>query len=415
MSCNTKSKGVALAHRMSDSISSKDQNDVGLFLRSVIRGEASSVALDETLAKAVVDAACFHGIGKFLFDWFKGNGGSAEIREESLEKLRHYNRESALKVLKLAGEAVRLSKRLKQLGVDHCVIKGPAVALLYYPELSHRDFCDLDLVVKLHDLERVRKCMTAMGYLPEVDLKDAALKEWYRENIEFNYQDLERGMHVEFHWGILPSRNSFDLGSDLVLKECRPVDFFQAEVEVPTDAMHLLILSAHACKHAWSRLIWLKDIEYLLNSCRDLDWEQTEELAASVGGVRMLRLAVYLARNLTGAYVNPRWGQVLDGDRKVRRLAEDAEEWMFNDGSKVSLKKKMAKKLFLYRCRERFQDRLRMTKWFVGWVLRPNDQDRSVVKLPSFLAFSYWLIRPVRLFFTYVFGGKGKGKDYRPF
>ena len=67
-------------------------------------------------------------------------------------------------------------------------------------------------------------------------------------------------------------------------------------MKTPSPADQVLILSAHAAKHVWGRLIWLCDIARLMN-LPTLDWDGIESQAAKLGIRRIVTVTMLLSQD----------------------------------------------------------------------------------------------------------------------
>src|SRR5262249_50379280 len=62
----------------------------------------------------------------------------------------------------------------------------------------------------------------------------------------------------------------------------------------------LVVLSAHAAKHVWERLIWLCDLARLVSS-PSMNWERVWLESERLGIVRILQVSILLAHRMLGA------------------------------------------------------------------------------------------------------------------
>jgi len=64
----------------------------------------------------------------------------------------------------------------------------------------------------------------------------------------------------------------------------------------------MLVLCAHAAKHAWTQLSWIRDIGQLSKS-QQHDWAAIFNRPEQVGICRILAVSLALANNLFGAEI----------------------------------------------------------------------------------------------------------------
>src|SRR5690606_12144947 len=61
-----------------------------------------------------------------------------------------------------------------------------------------------------------------------------------------------------------------------------------------------IYLCLHGSRHGWERLGWICDVNELINSTPDIDWESIMSEAERIGCRKVLGLSIYLVRELFG-------------------------------------------------------------------------------------------------------------------
>ena len=83
---------------------------------------------------------------------------------KTLRLLQAKREQNRLAVLKLMAELVRVTERLDREGIRSISLKGPALGLSLYGDLSLRTSKDLDLLVDRRDVEAAERVLLDMGY-----------------------------------------------------------------------------------------------------------------------------------------------------------------------------------------------------------------------------------------------------------
>ncbi len=153
----------------------------------------------------------------------------------------------------------------------------------------------------------------------------------------------------------------------------------------------VLVLSAHAAKHVWGRLVWLCDIARIMG-LPTLDWTWIASQAKSLGIVRILRVTMFLANRLLGSTIPPAAQASLPEDPGTPELVDEiqahiASEAAFNVESLAYFR-------LMMRLRERPLDRLRFLQRL---ALTPGPSEWQSVRLPAPLFPLYRLVRLSRL------------------
>ena len=120
----------------------------------------------------------------------------------------------------------------------------------------------------------------------------------------------------------------------------------------------LLYLCIHGAKHWWIQLKWVVDVDRCVRVAHDLDWQVLFARARERGCVRVVLLALFLARQTCGLELPERVNIELQSDPKVVILARRvARFWPPPNNFYPSLFWKLS---YLLACRERLSDQIGM-------------------------------------------------------
>jgi Uncharacterised nucleotidyltransferase len=187
------------------------------------------------------------------------------------------------------------------------VLKGPGLARTIYPSPSHRPYDDIDLTVAPTDEEAACEELTALGFS---ELKDEAEAAWQSRvgsvpgTVGYHRRFQADGGIVELH------TEPLQLGLPPLCEDGR----WERANQMPGLPHCLMLgpedqlvqLSVHAQKHGFSRLIWLKDLDLLLNAyATKLDWELIQRVSHEEGVASSVWYALHLTRLLLGTNVPP--------------------------------------------------------------------------------------------------------------
>ena len=89
--------------------------------------------------------------------------GVLDLTAEQLAELGQLDRIVQGQALRAERLTLDLCDALRDAGVDHLVLKGPALAHGYYPDPAHRPFTDVDLLVRGEDLDAVLALLRVAG------------------------------------------------------------------------------------------------------------------------------------------------------------------------------------------------------------------------------------------------------------
>ena len=327
------------------------------------------------------------------------------VPKEILRKLDRDFSAHARRNLFFTGELLKLLALMQENGIRAVAYKGPVLSASAYGNVVLRSFIDLDILVHDRDIPRAKELLLSKGFETRTQLtktqEEAHLRSRDEKDIVFVRPDLP--ISVELHWAIA-SLSLFPLDSGLLWERLETITFGGATVSNLRAEDMLLILCVHGAKHSFTRLEWICDIAELIRANPDMDWNEVTERAASLGTTRMLSLGLFLATNLLAADVPRTVARNIDADPKVKSLASRVMASLFSDTTNLS--HGFVDVTFIGNLREKRSDRigLRLQSYIHNFwkAVSPNVEDKEFLRLPAFLAFLYYVVRPVRL--AYVYG-----------
>jgi hypothetical protein len=303
-------------------------------------------------------------------------------------ELEGFCKSTAQKNLLMAGELLRLLRSFNENEVPVVTFKGPTLAEAVYGDLSLREFCDLDLLIRGQDLTRAEDILLSYGYtaqFPDRDYRTAFLS--YHGQYAFRHG--QGDLWVDLHW---------QLSQDGVVLPLRAAEVWPRLIEetiagrpVPSLAHDdlALFLAAHGTKEGWRRLQWLCDFAEFLHRYQDLDWIAILERAARSHSSRQLLLAIELAATLLDAPAPAELLETARNSSAVQSLAWRAREGMLLTAPKGSWEFR-----FGLDTHDKWVHRLLPIKAF---LTTRTVGDHQAMPLPKSLWGLYYFTRPFRL------------------
>ena len=303
-------------------------------------------------------------------------------------ELEGFCKSNAEKNLLLALELLRLLRSFNENEVPVVAFKGPILAEAVYGDLSLREFCDLDLLIRVQDLAKAEDILLACGYtaqFPDRDYRTAFLSY----HGQYAFRRGQGDLWVDLHWQFSQDGAVFPLQATEVWP--RLIEETVAGRTVPSLAHddQALFLAAHGTKEGWRSLLWLCDFAEFLRRYQDLDWIVILERAARSHSSRQLLLAIELAATLLDA---PAPAELLDQARNssaVQSLARRAREGMLLTAPKGSWEFR-----FGLNTHDKWLHRLLPIK---ALLTTRTVGDYQAMPLPKSLWGLYYLTRPFRL------------------
>lgn len=189
-----------------------------------------------------------------------------------------------------------VSGRCAAAGIEHRVLKGPALAHSAYPSPDRRSFADVDLLVRGDDFDRTVATLVAAGGRRRFDEPRPGFTRRFGKGAAVTIDHLD----VDLHRTLAPGPFGLTVALD---------DLFVAPTPVPIGGRTLLGLGAtarflHACMHAVlgdpvPRLVPLRDVAQLARTTA-LDVDAVLAAAARWRVRAVVQRAVRLSRHALG-------------------------------------------------------------------------------------------------------------------
>ena len=278
--------------------------------------------------RALVNLARWHGVSP-LVAFNLSHCGLPPSAAEGVSELRGDLERNAFDATRLLMELAGTIRLLADRGIRSVPFKGAALAESAYGKVWLRQFSDLDLLVEPDTVLAAKEALVERGYASKPGI--SALQEAVhvlRSPFAYSFTLLREGgpMAIDLHWRVaeaghpaFPRRlnEPWDRLIEATLGGA-PVKLFG-----PVDT--LLLISAHAAKHGWSRLRWICDIAEVLRSQPDIDWVDALSCASGSGpiGERTLLTSAGLAARLYQSTLPPEVGALIAADRAVQALLNE--------------------------------------------------------------------------------------------
>lgn len=308
-----------------------------------------------------------------------------------LASLRQNYERNIHKSLFLTRELIRILDCLDGLAIDVIPYKGVVLAEVYYGDMALRKSGDMDLFVRREDVTRIKRAVRALGYTPRVLIPEDAEHDYIDSGYECTFDSAAGINLLELQWALQPRFYAVDFDMDGLFERAVTVSVADRYVKTPSPEDLLLILSVHAAKHVWGRLIWLCDIAQIIKR-ENLDWDWIQSQSQELGIKRILHITLLLMHRFLATPVPAPIKDAVIADRAAldftERIATSVAAGVTYEEEKLSYFRLMM------RLRERPLDRLR---FLVRLTFTPGPGEWEALRLPKSLFGFYRLVRLGRL------------------
>lgn len=261
-------------------------------------------------AMGLAHVAVEHGVAGWLLERLVSDYGDWGVTEVVRGRLLDAAHDALVRSAAMIGVMGRMSKVLREGGVEPIVLKGLAVLREYYPDMAMRDQGDIDILILNGDEGRATEMLMADG-AEETRHRVSALDAIRNHLAALRY----RGITVEIHRNLA----RHDVGSVSAIRDIGGhVERTRYGYSVLDSRAMLCHLAIHAASHyrrGATELKFFVDVALVVARASDVAGFVRECMALAPGARGDIRYAVGLAMNLL-----PRGKRELLGKMGMRRI-----------------------------------------------------------------------------------------------
>jgi hypothetical protein len=314
-----------------------------------------------------------------------------DIPQTIFNRLKELSQLNSRFNLLLTGELVKLQRLFQSHDVSVVPFKGPILAACVYGDIGLRQFSDLDFLVRKQDVFKAGEILISAGYLPRYRLGATQRAAMVEQRCEEAFDRDDDATTVDLHWSVIPARFSFAPDTDEIWGRLERVSLLGSEVLTVAPEDLVMLLSVHGAKHAWERLSWICDLAELIRARASIDWGSVIETASRNGGQRILFLGLFLASDLLSAPLPTDVFERVRADSRVKLLAAKVYANLFRGIDRQC--GVLETDRFYLQSMTRLKDRVHLCLDH----LKPTPLEWQMVRLPHYLSFFYYPLRPVRI------------------
>jgi hypothetical protein len=323
------------------------------------------------------------------------------IPKAILNELKTQYQINLLRNMFLTRVLFQLLDLFKENGISAVPFKGPVLSAMAYRDLSLRQFSDLDILIHKRDIHRAKSVLVSQGYHPMFQRTAQEEAFLLQSNRAYPFVRDDGRVAIDLQWSIALEPFSFPRDPECLWENLKPFTFEGRTVYTfPLEDL-LPILCVHGAKHIWNQLLWISDIAELIDVCHETDWKKIRLRAQRLGDRNMLLIGVCLASRLFETTLPENVVEGLQAEPKAKLLARRMGDRLFSE-RRNSLEFDVELWSFHLRMKKgTFWDRVRYPLSSLQKLVTPNQKDKMFLRLPQFLSFFYYVLRPIRLFREY--------------
>ena len=345
--------------------------------------------LDKVEWEALLRLANDHGTSSLLYqNCLKVKD---DIPTQVVEQLRQRHETNIRKSLFFSRELIRILDCLDGLGIETIAYKGVVLSEAYYVDMAMRQSGDIDLFVHSSDVARIKESVLTLGYAPRVSIPDAAWKNYLASGYECTFDSPAGQNFLELQWALQPRFYAVDFDMDKLFQRAVNVTVAGRDMKTLSPEDLLLVLSVHAAKHVWERLIWLCDIARIIRLA-NLDWTAVQSRTRQYGIKRILHITLLLTNRFLAEPIPKSIESAVLADQNARIMADEIAAAV---RAGVSYEEQQLSYFrLMMRLRERKADRVR---FLTRLTFTPGPGEWHAIRLQKVLFPLYRVVRLARL------------------
>jgi hypothetical protein len=333
-----------------------------------------------------IDIAYVHGVFPLVYKTLKDY--DRYIDQIVLKNMKSYNIDIVKQNMLMSAELIKVMKLLEENNIEAIAFKGPALAQMAYGDITLRQYCDLDILIKEEDVYKVYK-LFKKDFRRSLHITSAQEKKWFKYAHDLGLIN-KNGIHIEFHWRMLDSDHPVNLND---------IDFFYIKnfitiknqaIQIISNEEFLVYLCIHGSKHMFERIEWIIDIDKFITS-QNINWDKFNKLLDNKNYKRFVELGLYLANFLFDTPIN----RQISNDKNISIVKIHIFNLWSNTTVDFNNKNNIKYMLKLF---SNYMDKL---KYIHKIYLKPTFTEYRYINLPEFLYILYYPVRQYLLMKKY--------------
>lgn len=295
----------------------------------------------------------------------------------------------------MTSELMKVVKILEENNIESISFKGPVLSQLAYGDVVSRQYCDLDILVDENNIDKVCNLLKEKNY----QFDELLFKKIFENKSIFHDITIykENIVNIEFHWRLFSDEYKTDFTSLNLNDYVTYSSISNIQLKIFKNELTLLYLSIHGTKHNWERVEWLVDIVKLVENTQ-LNWNEVFYIARVTKNEKILFTTLKLCVNILDLQLSDLVKTKFD--KKIEQFAKSFENLFIERFNNTLLQEEGSKNIskIQYDLLETNDSKIA----FIISLLKPTQLEYSLIKLPKYLNFVYYVIRPFNVIFRKI-------------
>ena len=311
-----------------------------------------------------------------------------------------YMRQTYMDIVKqnmlMTSELLKIVQLLEENNIATIAFKGPTLSKSAYGDITLRQYVDLDILIDKKNIEQAYQILLSKEYSTSIEYSYLNNDLYIEKNSDIQF--FKKNILLELHWKLFKNQFTQKTKNINMFDNIKNISIKDYDIKIFSDEILLVYLCMHGSKHLWERIEWIIDIDKLITNAKYLDWNKIKKFSKKFDSEIMLELGLYLSSKYFGTQI-PKERLNIRNNNLMNKLEKyTLKEWQFNlEGNET----KNNYKKFIYHFN--LKDTMLIKMSFVFQTFFPlTNGDISVISLPKYLYFTYYIIKPFRLLIKYI-------------
>lgn len=319
-----------------------------------------------------------------------------EIPPSVYQKLVDYRLAHSRKALNYAVHAIRIYQQFTANTISHCFFKGPLLSLELYHDIGYRNFGDIDILVDKKDVEKAKTILEELDFrciYPKIKLTAKQKKINYSISHHYHFVHPVQSIDIELHWSITNPQSYFGVETKEILSNTRKLKVSNYELPYLSKIENLVYQAAHGSIHQWYRLFWLKDFSRLITLATPHEIKEAYQLSKKL----KLNHSFIQACKLSNLIYKTDLPDAIDLKINRNLIRIPLHSIHSTDLNQRGIKGKIGSIFYRLKLKPSLN-----YYWDLIFRLRTHLTDWELIRLPNFLFFLYYVLRPFLLIYKFL-------------
>lgn len=341
-----------------------------------------------------IDLIYSHGVFPLVYNTLKDYKDI--LSDEIYLKLKSINMDISKQNMLMTSELIKIMNLFEKNCIDAIAFKGPSLSQSAYGNITLRQYCDLDILINKYDIKKAHKILLLENYTNDIKSDYLENSLYLEKNSDIHF--IKNGILIELHWKLFRNQFTQKTKNIKILDNNNSTFINNQKINTFPDEILLVYLCMHGSKHLWERIEWIVDIDKLIKNAEFLNWDKCRDISKKFDSEIMYELGLYLSAKYFNTPIPEKNRKFKNNKLMIKLEKYSLKEWDYIHEETET--KRNYKKFFYHYY---LKDTILLKTSFLFQTFFPlTNGDISVISLPKYMYFLYYIIKPFRLLIKYI-------------